>query len=488
MKNVGLEYLSLNRETASLSGGESQRIRLAAQLGSNLSGVLYVLDEPSIGLHPSDNKKLISSLRGLQENGNSLLVVEHDQETIRQADCLIEIGPKAGEHGGRVIDIGKPAKIAKNKNSSTGRYLSNGIPHPLRGKWRQIPRVSRDSPLPFIELSKVTFRNLKNLSVKFPIGRLIVCCGVSGAGKSSLIRGPLFEGINKSIEARKNLIQTDQYTIKNGNSFSKAIEVSQAPIGKTSRSTPATYLGIWTRIRDLISTLPEAKARGLSPSDFSFNVKGGRCEICKGIGKIKLEMNFLPDSYIICDDCNGTRFKSEILNLKWHGKNIAEILDMTFEEASVFFSFDELLSKTFILMTQTGLGYLRLGQTSPTLSGGEAQRLKLASELCTGIELKGKRHCSLKKNLYILEEPSIGLHPQDSEKLITLVQQLVEDGHTVILIEHDVDLIAEADYIIELGPEGGAKGGKILHQGSVSSLLRKDLGPTVEFLKPVVNL
>ncbi len=488
MKNVGLEYLSLNRETASLSGGESQRIRLAAQLGSNLSGVLYVLDEPSIGLHPSDNKKLINSLRSLQKNGNSLLVVEHDQETIRQADCLIEIGPKAGEHGGRVMDIGKPAKIAKNKKSSTGRYLSNGISHPLKGSWRKIPRPTKDKSPTSIELSKVRFRNLKNLSVKFPIGRLIVCCGVSGAGKSSLIRGPLFEGVQKSIKTGKNLIHTDQYTLKNGDLFSKAIEVSQAPIGKTSRSTPATYLGIWTRIRDLISTLPEAKARGLNPSDFSFNVKGGRCETCKGAGKIKLEMNFLPDSYINCDECNGTRFKSEILNLNWHGKNIAEILDMTFEEASAFFSFDEFLCKTFLLMTQTGLGYLRLGQTSPTLSGGEAQRLKLASELCTGIELKGKRNGFLKKNLYILEEPSIGLHPQDIEKLISLVHQLVDDGHTVILIEHDVDLIAEADYIIELGPKGGAEGGKILHQGPVSSLLRKGKGPTVKFLTQVLPI
>ncbi|MEL0099394.1 MAG: excinuclease ABC subunit A, partial [Opitutae bacterium] len=487
MRNVGLEYLSLNRETASLSGGESQRIRLAGQLGSNLSGVLYVLDEPSIGLHPSDNQKLIDSLRSLQKKGNSLLVVEHDQETILQADCIIEIGPNAGEHGGRVIEMGKPKAIAEKGLSGTGKYLSEGISHPIRGSWRKLCTFKNSKENAYLELSKVSYRNLKNLNLRVPIARLTVCCGVSGAGKSSLVRGPLFQGIKKSIIESADVIKSDKYLLKNGNCFSKAIEVSQAPIGKTSRSNPATYLGAWTRIRDLISTLPEAKACGLSPSDFSFNVKGGRCETCKGAGRIKLEMNFLPDSFIECEECQGKRYKDEILNLQWRGKNIAEILDMTFDEAMEFFSFDEFLRKTFLLMVKTGLGYLKLGQTSPTLSGGEAQRLKLASELANGIELQGKKYKKLKKNFYVLEEPTIGLHPQDCEKLILLLHQLVDEGHTVVIIEHDVDLIAEADYLIELGPRGGAEGGKLLHQGTVASLLKKKSSPTAKFLRRVVR-
>ena len=296
MGNVGLDYLSLNRETSSLSGGESQRIRLASQLGSNLSGVLYVLDEPSIGLHPSDNQKLIDSLRKLQAKGNSLLVVEHDLETILQADCVIEIGPHAGEDGGRVVEVGKPLQIAENAQSGTGKYLSIGMPHPLKGQWRSLPTLNSKTSKAYLELLKVNFRNIKNLKVRLPIGRLIVCCGVSGAGKSSLVRGPLFQGVKQAIQQRSGHIKADGYELKNGNIFAKAIEVTQSPIGKTSRSTPVTYLGVWTRIRELISTLPEAKARGLGPSDFSFNVKGEDVKFAKELGK--LNWNEFPARFI----------------------------------------------------------------------------------------------------------------------------------------------------------------------------------------------
>ena len=487
MTNVGLDYLSLHRETASLSGGEAQRIRLAGQLGSNLSGVLYVLDEPSIGLHPSDNQKLINSLHNLQEKGNSLLVVEHDMETILQSDYIIEIGPNAGEKGGRVVEQGKPDDLVKKGHSLTAQYLSNGIKHPSRGSWRKLPSVKKGSANHYLKVSKVNFRNLRNVGVKIPLARLTVCCGVSGAGKSSLIRGVTFQGVDRSIKESTSTLKTDQFCLSNGNVFRKAIEVNQAPIGKTSRSTPATYLGVWSRIRDLISSLPEAKALGLSPSDFSFNVKGGRCENCKGAGIIKVEMNFLPDSYIKCAHCQGKRYKDEIIQLRWHGKNIAEILEMTFEDAVDFFQFDEILHRTFSLMTQTGLGYIKLGQTSPTLSGGEAQRLKLASELANGIELKSKRNSNLKKNFYVLEEPTIGLHPQDCEKLTVLLHQLVEDGHTVVVIEHDVDLISEADYIIELGPKGGSSGGKILHEGNVESLLKNKKSQTASYIQKIIS-
>ncbi len=488
MTEIGLEYLALNRETSTLSGGESQRIRLAGQLGSNLSGVLYVLDEPSIGLHPSDNQKLIDSLRRLQSKGNSLLVVEHDQETIRQADCLIEIGPSAGEFGGRVLEVGSPLQITENNESPTGKYLKKGLLHPLRGNWRPIPKkVRNETKDRLLRLANVKFRNLRNLNLVIPVGRLIVCCGVSGAGKSSLVRGVLLDGVRQSIRQKTSFLKMDDYELSNGHIFAKAIEVSQSPIGKTSRSTPATYLGVWTRIRELISSLPEAKARGMHPSAFSFNVKGGRCERCKGAGRIKLEMNFLPDSYIQCEDCLGNRYRSEILDMEWKGKNVAQILDMSFEDALEFFAFDEFLKQTFQLMTETGLGYLKLGQTSPTLSGGEAQRLKLATELATGIDLQGTRLGKRKSNLYVLEEPTIGLHPKDCEKLIFLLHRLVDDGHTVVVIEHDVDLIAEADFVIELGPRGGKQGGRLLHQGSVSALAKKKNSPTAQFIRKAID-
>ena len=485
MEKVGLDYLSLDRETSSLSGGEAQRIRLASQLGSNLSGVLYVLDEPSIGLHPVDNQKLIESLRELQSRGNSLVVVEHDLETIMQADYLIDIGPGAGRAGGKIVGKGSPDKIMKNPNSPTGAHLKKGGDHPTRGNWRKITQGAKPG---WLKLSGVNFRNLKDVSIGFPMQRLTVCCGVSGSGKSSLVRGILLKGVKESIAADKKHLRNHNFRLTNGNAFHRAIEVTQKPIGKTPRSTPATYLGVWDKIRSMISSLPEAKAKGFCPSDFSFNVKGGRCEVCKGAGKIKMEMNFLPNSYVPCDECGGKRYREEILKLKWKGRNIAEILELTFHDASVFFKFDHFLESTFSLMVETGLGYLKLGQPSPTLSGGEAQRLKLAAELATGID-KGKHgHRAVKKpNLYILEEPTIGLHPTDTKRLIHLLHRLVEENNTVVVIEHDVEVIAEGDHIIELGPLGGKKGGRILHSGTVLETFVNKKCRTAPFLKSIVT-
>ena len=357
MEKVGLGYLSLDRETSSLSGGEAQRIRLASQLGSNLSGVLYVLDEPSIGLHPIDNQRLLEALRTLMSRGNSLLVVEHDAETIEQADYIIDVGPEAGSNGGKIISCGK--RDLKLKESSSPYITKSRVGHSFNRI--KAPKGARDSNNSnWIHLNNINFRNIKNESFVIPKQRLIVCCGVSGAGKSSLIRGVLFSGIKEAIISNKKSFTTDFGIIKNGKDFGKAIEVDQKPIGKTSRSTPATYLGIWDRIRSLFAQVQEAKALGLNSSSFSFNVKGGRCETCKGNGKIKLEMNFLPDSYIPCSSCDGNRFKEEILSLKWNGKNIAEVLELTFAEAYEFFNFDFVLKENFGLMKETGLGYLKL--------------------------------------------------------------------------------------------------------------------------------
>lgn len=489
MTRVGLDYLSLSRETASLSGGEAQRIRLAAQLGSNLSGVLYVLDEPSIGLHPKDNQKLLHSLRDLQSRGNSLLVVEHDPETIQQADYLIDIGPEAGREGGKIVGEGKPAEVSKIEGSSTAHYMREGIVHPMLGKWRKLrSKVNYLKNKNWLKVEKVNFRNLINFSIEIPTERLSVCCGVSGSGKSSFVRGFLFQAIKQAILENSTDLILVNGRIKNGNIFNKAIEVTQSPIGKTPRSTPATYLGVWDKIRTMISLLPEAKAKGYPPGHFSFNVKGGRCEVCKGAGKIKVEMSFLPNSFVKCSECNGKRYKEEILGLFWKGKNISDILDFTFEEAAEFFKFDNYLHQTFSLMIETGLGYIKLGQISPTLSGGEAQRLKLAAELAHGIDKQ--KHKNLRKSkptLYILEEPTIGLHTLDCKKLILLLHRLVDEGNTVIVIEHDTDIVAEADFLFELGPTGGQNGGKLLYKGNTSGILNCDASMTSPFLKKILD-
>jgi excinuclease ABC subunit A len=443
-----------------------------------LSGVLYVLDEPSIGLHPVDNQRLIEALRKLLNRGNSLLVVEHDLETIEQADFIIDIGPEAGSKGGEIVASGKTNHTVEE--GTTAYIASNEIFKKL-----DLPKGIRNpDDSNWIHLEKARFRNIRSTSFAIPKARLTVCCGVSGAGKSTFVRGILFPSVKEAIAANESSVVTEKGQIKNGHTFSKAIEVDQKPIGKTSRSTPATYLGVWDKIRSLFAQTQESKALGFSSSTFSFNVKGGRCESCKGNGKVKLEMNFLPDSYVTCSSCNGKRFKDEILSLTWNEKNIAEILNLTFEEARDFFDFDYSLKETFSLMVETGLGYLKLGQASPTLSGGEAQRLKLASELSKGIDaFKYSNRPKVKPTFYVLEEPTIGLHQKDRMKLLHLLRRLVKEGNTVVVVEHDVELIAAADYIIEMGPEGGELGGQKLFQGSVNKLLTSKRSRTSAFVK-----
>ena len=497
MRGLGLDYLTLDRATNTLSGGEAQRIRLAAQLGSNLSGVLYVLDEPSIGLHARDNARLIDSLRALREKGNTLLVVEHDLDTMRAADCIIDLGPGAGRHGGELLACGPLDEIAKIDRSLTGRYLHGGMAHPLRGARRPLPPAyharRKTAPDNWCVLEEPVLRNLKGGVLRLPKGRLTVVCGISGAGKSTLVRDLLRPGVEAAVRAKSaRLAGTNAgglafKRLLHGNTFRQAIEVDQSPIGKTPRSTPATYTGAFDIIRAYFGSLPEAKMRGHSAGTFSFNTKGGRCESCKGAGRVKLEMNFIADTYIPCDDCGGRRFGPELLDIHWNGKSIADVLEMTFEEAARFFAFHQRLRGILELMAETGLGYLTLGQTSPTLSGGEAQRLKLVTELAKGLPtLDDRKRGVVRPNLYILEEPTIGLHQSDTERLVVLLHRLVDQGHTVVVIEHNLDVIAEADYVVEVGPEGGAAGGELLFQGTVEALARDKRSPTAPFLREVL--
>lgn len=497
MRGLGLDYLTLDRATNTLSGGEAQRIRLAAQLGSNLSGVLYVLDEPSIGLHARDNARLIDSLRALREKGNTLLVVEHDVDTMRAADCIIDLGPGAGHHGGELLARGRLDEIADIDRSLTGRYLLGGMAHPLRGARRPLPppyqprrKTTADD---WCVLEQPTLRNLKGGVLRLPKGRLTVVCGISGAGKSTLVRDLLRPGVEAAVRAKSARLKGADAgglafrRLLHGNTYRQAIEVDQSPIGKTPRSTPATYTGAFDIIRAYFGILPEAKMRGHSPGTFSFNTKGGRCESCKGAGRVKLEMNFIADTYIPCDDCGGRRYGPELLDIHWNGKSIADVLEMTFEEAARFFAFHQRLRGILELMAETGLGYLTLGQTSPTLSGGEAQRLKLVTELAKGLPtLDDRKHGRVRPNLYILEEPTIGLHQSDTERLVELLHRLVDQGHTVVVIEHNLDVIAEADHVVEIGPEGGAAGGEILFQGTVEDLARETRSPTAPFLRGVL--
>ena len=521
LDHVGLGYLSLDRPTDTLSGGEAQRIRLAAQLGTNLAGVLYVLDEPSIGLHARDNDRLIETLLTLRDKGNTLLVVEHDDELMERADSIIDLGPAAGIHGGDLLAHGTPAEIKQSEKSLTGLFLAKGITHPLRGSYRPLPSLnSQPSTLnpSFLTLTGVQFRNLKNFDLRLPLGRLIMVAGPSGAGKSTLFRDVLHPAVTHAIKAKKSKLTGKEFVkstgfaceslsdvgrelarasaphsltpslpfeeLRNAQLFKSVIEVDQSPIGKTPRSTPATYLGIFDLIRTFFATLPEAKMRGYSAGRFSFNTAGGRCETCAGGGRIKLEMAFMPDTYLPCDDCRGTRYGPELADIQWKGKNIGQVLQLTFEEAAAFFDFHSQLSQVCQLMVDCGLGYLTLGQSSPTLSGGEAQRLKLVTELAHGLQSYKERSRGIAiKNLYLLEEPTIGLHLSDCEKLIKVLHSLVDQGHTVVVIEHHLDLLAEADYIIELGPVGGPQGGELLYQGALPGLLKLKTSPTAPYLK-----
>jgi len=492
MDHVGLGYLSLDRPTKTLSGGEAQRIRLAAQLGTNLAGVLYVLDEPSIGLHARDNRRLISTLLALRDKGNTLVVVEHDDELMGRADVIIDLGPGAGVHGGELLAVGTPEQIRANDSSLTGVFLARGIRHPLRGAYRDLPAAGE----PWIELTGARHRNLRGIDVRIPQGRLTMVAGPSGAGKSTLFRDLLGPAAGRAIKARCARLTGRAFArfsgdpvprfreLRNAERFRSVIEVDQSPIGKTPRSTPATYLGIFDLIRKLFATLPESKIRGYTASRFSFNTAGGRCPACEGAGRIRLEMAFMPDTYLPCDDCQGLRYGPELADVMWRGKTIGAVLQLTFEEAADFFGFHAELSQVCRLMADCGLGYLTLGQSSSTLSGGEAQRLKLVTELSRGLATFRERSRGLlPRNLYILEEPTIGLHLSDCERLIGVLHALVDQGHTVVVIEHNLDLIAEADYVVELGPGGGPDGGELVYQGALAGLLRSRRSPTAPFLR-----
>jgi len=500
MDRVGLDYLGLDRATATLSGGEAQRIRLAAQLGSNLSGALYVLDEPSIGLHARDNARLLDSMDQLRKRGNTLVIVEHNEATMRRADHILDLGPAAGIHGGEIVACGKLGQIKKARKSLTGQYLRQRMSHPLRGHHRELPAAwsigKKKANENWINLQAAALRNLKGFDLQIPKQRLTAVCGVSGAGKSTLIRDLLKPLVESAIETKsakltkKELptahspLSTTFRALSGAESVRKVIEVDQSPIGKTPRSTPATYIGAFDIIRDIFAQLPEANMRGYAAGTFSFNTKGGRCETCKGAGRIKLEMNFMPDTYVTCEDCNGRRYGAELDELRWHGKSIADVLKMSFEEAAEFFSFHTQLSHLMQLMVETGLGYIELGQYSPTLSGGEAQRLKLVSELAKGMpSFKERQYNKGQGNLYILEEPTIGLHLSDVERLIELLHRLVDKGHTVIVIEHHLEVIADADYVVEIGPDGGDAGGELLFQGDVAGLKNAESSVTAAFLR-----
>ena len=462
--NVGLDYLTLARATGTLSGGEAQRIRLATQIGSGLVGVAYILDEPSIGLHQRDNDKLLGTLKHLRDLGNTLIVVEHDEDTMRAADCVVDIGPGAGEHGGQLVAIGTAEEIMQNPNSITGQYLSGKIKIP-------VPEVRR-KPTGFLTIRKAAENNLKNIDVKIPLGVMTCVTGVSGSGKSSLVNEILYKSLARKLN-RARIIPGKHKCIEGVEQLDKVIDIDQSPIGRTPRSNPATYTGVFDQIRDLFAATADAKARGYKKGRFSFNVKGGRCEACSGDGILKIEMHFLPDVYVPCEVCQGKRYNRETLEVKYKGKSIYDVLNMTVEEALAFFDHVPSIKRKIQTLYDVGLSYIRLGQPSTELSGGETQRIKLATEL-------SKR--STGKTIYILDEPTTGLHFADVHKLIEILQRLSEGGNTVVVIEHNLDVIKTADYIIDIGPEGGDKGGTVVAKGTPEEIAANPASYTGQYV------
>jgi len=468
--DVGLDYLTLQRSASTLSGGEAQRIRLATQVGSRLMGVLYVLDEPSIGLHPRDTRRLLNTLEGLRDLGNTVLVVEHDDETIRSADWVVDLGPGAGEHGGKVIAEGTPEQIQQVPESLTGAYLSGRLVVP-------VPEQRRPGNGKHLRIIGAAANNLKNLSVDIPLGKFVCITGVSGSGKSTLLVDVLYNALARQLMGAHT--QAGAYQrIEGTENLDKIINIDQSPIGRTPRSNPATYTGVFDDIRDLFASMPEAKMRGYTKGRFSFNVKGGRCEACQGQGELRIEMQFLPDVYVPCEVCHGKRYNHETLQVRFKDLNIADVLELSVDQALELFSAFPRITRRLETLQAVGLGYIRLGQSAPTLSGGEAQRVKLAKELsrrATG------------STLYVLDEPSVGLHAADVHRLIEVLQSLVDAGNTVVVIEHNLDIIKVADWIIDLGPEGGEKGGELVAEGTPEQLCGSPASYTGQYLQKYVR-
>ncbi|NLM33275.1 MAG: excinuclease ABC subunit UvrA [Acholeplasmataceae bacterium] len=467
LNNVGLDYLTLNRSSGTLSGGELQRIRLATQIGSRLTGVLYVLDEPSIGLHQRDNDRLINALKEMRDLGNTLIVVEHDEEMMLKSDYLIDVGPRAGVHGGEIVAAGTPEEVMNNPNSLTGQYLSGKLQIP-------VPEKRRPGNGKFLTIVNALENNLKNITVKIPLGKLTVITGVSGSGKSTLVNEVLYKNLMKKIY-RSKIIPGKCDDILGVENIERVIEIDQSPIGRTPRSNPATYTGVFDFIRELFAQTVDAKMRGYDKGRFSFNVKGGRCEACGGDGVQRIQMNFLPDVYITCETCHGKRYNRETLEIKYKGKTIADVLEMTVDEAVEFFDNIPTIKHRLEVIQRVGLGYIKLGQSAPTLSGGEAQRVKLASELHRRIT---------DKTLYILDEPTTGLHTDDIARLLNVIDNIVDAGATVVIIEHNLDVIKVADHIIDLGPEGGNRGGEIIFEGTPEEIINCEKSYTGQYLKP----